>query len=82
LDFVHKGLEGAALVRGDVGPVFFKLNDRLEMEGGGSDLWLEDPNKVGGGGFREVNNYRLRGNWGVGLLTNLFGKGGAGKMLF
>jgi hypothetical protein len=82
LDFVRKGLEGAALVRGGIGPVFLKLNDWLEAEGGGSDLQLEDPDEVGSGGFREVDNYRLRGNRGVGLLTDAFGKGGAGETLF
>jgi hypothetical protein len=56
LDFVCKGFESVALVRGGVGPVFFKLNDGLEAEGGGSDLQLEDPNEVGGGGFSEVDN--------------------------
>jgi hypothetical protein len=58
LDFVRKGLEGAALVRGRVRPVFFKLNDGLEVEGDGGDLWLEDPNEVGGGGLGKVND-----NW-------------------
>jgi hypothetical protein len=82
LDFVREGLEGAALVRGRVGPVFFKLDDRLEAEGGGGDLRLEDPNKVGGGGLREVDNDRLRGDGGVSLLTDAFGEGRAGETLF
>jgi hypothetical protein len=59
LDFVYKGLKGAVLVRGGGGPVFFKLDDWLEAEGGGGDLWFEDPDEVGGGGFCEVDDYRL-----------------------
>jgi hypothetical protein len=59
LDFVREGLEGTALVGGRIGSVFLKLDDRLEAEGGGSDLRLEDPNEVSGGGFGEVDNYRL-----------------------
>jgi hypothetical protein len=82
LDFVCEGLEGAALVRGRVGPVFFKLNDRLESEGGSGDLRLEDPDEVSGGGLGEVNDDRLRGNGSVRLLTDLFGEGGAGETLF
>jgi hypothetical protein len=82
LDFVREGLEGTALVGSRVGPVLFKLDDRLEAEGGGSDLRLEDPNEVGGGGFREVDDNRLRGDGSVYLLTDLFGKGGAGEALF
>jgi hypothetical protein len=54
--------------------VFLKLNNWLEAEGGGSDLRLEDPDEVGGGGFSEVDDYRLRGDWSVGLLTDSFGK--------
>jgi hypothetical protein len=56
LDFVRKELEGAALVRGGRGPMFLELNDWLEAEGGGGDLWLEDPNEAGGGGLGEVDN--------------------------
>jgi hypothetical protein len=62
--------------------VFLKLDDWLEAEDGGGDLWLEDPDEVGGGGLGEVDDDRLRGNRGVGLLTNSFGEGGAGKTLF
>jgi hypothetical protein len=58
LDFVRKGLKSAALVRSGVGPVFLKLDNRLEAEGGSGDLRLEDPDEVGGGGFCEVDN-----NW-------------------
>jgi hypothetical protein len=36
--------------------VLFKLNNWLEAKGSGGDLRLEDPNEVGGGGFREVND--------------------------
>jgi hypothetical protein len=82
LDFICKGLEGAALVGSGVGPVFFKLNDRLKTESSGGDLRLKDPDKVGGGGFREVNDNRLWNNRDVDLLTNSFGEGGAGEMLF
>jgi hypothetical protein len=82
LDFVREGLEGAALVGSRVGPVLFKLDDRLEAEGGGGDLRLEDPNEVSGGGLREVNNDRLRGDGGVGLFTDAFGEEGAGEALF
>jgi hypothetical protein len=82
LDFVRKGLESAALVGGCVGPVLFKLNDRLETEGGGGDLRLEDSNEVGGGGLGEVDNDRLRGDGGVGLLTDSFSERGAGETLF
>jgi hypothetical protein len=82
LDLVRKRLEGTTLVKGGIGPVFFKLNDGLEAEGSGNNLWLEDPNEVGGGGFCEVNDYRLWGNQGVGLLTNSFSKREAGKTLF
>jgi hypothetical protein len=82
LNFVHKGLEDTALVGGSVRPVFLKLDDRLEAEGGGGDLQFEDPNEVGGSGFREVDDDRLRGNGSVGLLTNVFGKGEAGETLF
>jgi hypothetical protein len=59
--------------------VFLKLDDRLETEGGGGDLWLEDPNEVGGGCFREVDDNRLRGDRDVSLLTDSFGEGGAGE---
>jgi hypothetical protein len=62
--------------------VFFKLNDRLKVEGGGGDLRLEDPDEIGGGGLGEVNNDRLRSNGSVGLLTDAFGKEGAGEVLF
>jgi hypothetical protein len=82
LNFVHKGLEGAALVRDRIGPVFFKLNNGLEAEGGGGDLRLEDPNEVGSGGLGEVNDDRLRGDGSVRLFTDLFGEGGAGETLF
>jgi hypothetical protein len=82
LDFVCEGLEDTALVGGRVGPVFLKLDDGLEVEGGGGDLRLEDPDEVGSGGFREVDNYRLWGNWGISLLTDTFGEGGAGETLF
>jgi hypothetical protein len=82
LNFVRKGLEGAALVGGGVGPVFLKLNDWLEAEGGGGDLRLEDPDEVGGGGLGEVDNDRLWGDRGVGLLTDAFSEGGAGETLF
>jgi hypothetical protein len=82
LDFVCEGLEGTALVGGGVGPVFLELDNRLEAEGGGGDLRLEDPNEVGSGGLGEVNDNRLRGDRGVGLFTDSFGKGGAGETLF
>jgi hypothetical protein len=82
LNFVRKGLEGAALVGGRIGPVFLKLDNRLEAEGGGGDLRLEDPNEIGGGGLCEVDDDRLRGNGSVCLLTDLFGEGGAGETLF
>jgi hypothetical protein len=82
LNFVCKGLEGAALVRGRVGPVFFKLDDRLEAKSGGSDLRLEDPDEVGGGGLGKVDDNRLRGDRSVGLFTDSFGEGGAGETLF
>jgi hypothetical protein len=82
LNLVCKGLEGAALVRGRVGPVFLELDDRLEAKGGGGDLRLEDPDEVGGGCFREVNDNRLRGDRGVSLLTDSFGKGGASEAFF
>jgi hypothetical protein len=82
LDFVREGLEGAVLVEGGIGPVFLELNNRLEAEDGGGDFWLEDPDEIGGGCFCEIDDNRLRGNWGVGLLTNAFGKGGMGKTLF
>jgi hypothetical protein len=62
--------------------VFFKLNDWLEIESDSSDLWLEDPNKVGGGGFCEVNDNWLWDDGSVSLLIDLFGKEGAGKTLF
>jgi hypothetical protein len=56
LDFVCEGLEGASLVESGRGPVFFKCNDWLEVKGSGSDLQLEDSDKVGGGAFCEVND--------------------------
>jgi hypothetical protein len=62
--------------------VFLKLDNGLKVEGGGSDLWLEDPNKIGGGGFCEVDDNQLQDNGSVGLLTNLFGERGASKTLF
>jgi hypothetical protein len=62
--------------------VFFKLNDWLKAESDGSDFWLENPNEIGGGGFCEVNDDWLQGDESVSLLTNLFGKGGVGEMLF
>jgi hypothetical protein len=62
--------------------VFLKLDDWLESEGGGGDLWLEDPDEVGGSGFCEVDDDRLRGDRGVRLLTDSFGEGGAGETLF
>jgi hypothetical protein len=77
LDFIYEGLEDTALVENGRGPVFFKLNNQLEAESGGGDLWLEDPNKVGDGGFCKVNNDWLQSNGIIGLLTNLFGKRGA-----
>jgi hypothetical protein len=82
LDFVCKGLKCAALVRGSSDPVFFKLNDRLESESGSSDLQLENPDKIGGGGLGEVDDNQLWGNRSICLLTDSFGKRGAGKMLF
>jgi hypothetical protein len=82
LDFVCKRLEGAALVGGSSRPVFLKLNDWLETEDNGSNLWLEDPNKVGSGGFCEVNDDQLWSDKGIGLLTNLFGERGTGEMFF
>jgi hypothetical protein len=82
LDFVRKGLEGAALVRGGGGPVFLKLDNGREAEGGSSDLQLEDSNEVSGGGFCEVDNNRLRGNEGIRLLTDSFSEGGTGETLF
>jgi hypothetical protein len=62
--------------------VCLKFDDRLEAEGGSGDLRLEDPDKVGGGCFREVDDDRLRGNGSIGLLTDSFGKRGAGETLF
>jgi hypothetical protein len=62
LNFVCEGLKGATLVRGGRGPVFLKLDDGLEAEGCGSDLQFEDPNKVGGGCFYEVNDDWLWSN--------------------
>jgi hypothetical protein len=62
--------------------MLLKLNDGLEAEGGGGDLQLEDPDEIGGGGFCEVDDNRLRGNGSVRLLTDSFGKGGAGETLF
>jgi hypothetical protein len=82
LDFVREGLEGAVLVRGRVGPVLFKLDNRLEAEGCGGDLRLEDPDEIGGGGLGEVDDDRLWGNGSIGLLTDLFGEGGAGETFF
>jgi hypothetical protein len=57
-------------------------DDRLEVEGSGSDLRLEDYNKISSGCLGEVNDDRLRGNRGVRLLIDLFSKGGAGETLF
>jgi hypothetical protein len=68
------------LVRGGSRPVFLKLNDGFETEGSGGDLWFEDPNEVGSGGFCEVDDDQLWSNRSVGLLTNLFGKRRVGKM--
>jgi hypothetical protein len=82
LDFICKGLESAVLVGSGSGPVFFKLNDWLETEGSGSDLQLDDPNKIGGGGFCEVNDNQLWSDRGVGLLTNSFSKKEASETLF
>jgi hypothetical protein len=82
LDSVYKGLEGAALVGGGVGPVFLKLDDWFEAEGSGGDLRLEDPDEVSGSGFGEVDDNWLRGNGSVCLLTDSFGKRRAGKTLF
>jgi hypothetical protein len=82
LDFVCEELEGTALVRGNEGPVFFKLNDGLEAEGGGGDLWLEDPNEVGGSCFGEVNDNQLQDYGSIDLLTDSFGKREAGETLF
>jgi hypothetical protein len=62
--------------------VFFKLDDRLETEGGGGDLQLEDPNEVGGGSLCEVDNNWLRSNGSVRLLTDSFGERGAGETFF
>jgi hypothetical protein len=62
--------------------VFFKLNNRLELESGGGDLRLENPDEVSGGGLGEVNDDRLQGDGSVGLLTDSFGEGGAGETLF
>jgi hypothetical protein len=62
--------------------VFLKLDDGLEAEGGGGDLWLEDPNEIGGGGLGEVDDNWLRGDGSVCLLTDSFGERGAGEMLF
>jgi hypothetical protein len=62
--------------------VFFKHNDRLEAKGGGGDLRLEDPNEIGGGGFCEVNDNWLRDDGSICLLTDSFGKRGAGETLF
>jgi hypothetical protein len=82
LDFVCKGLKGTALVRGGGRPVFLKLDDGLEAEGSGGDLWLEDPNEISGGGFYKVNDDRLRSDESVYLFTDVFGKGWAGETLF
>jgi hypothetical protein len=70
------------LVGGGGRPVLLKLDNWLKTEGSGSDFWLKDPNKVGSGSFCEVDDDQLWGNGSVYLLTNLFGKGRAGKMLF
>jgi hypothetical protein len=70
------------LVGGGGGPAFLKLDNGLKAEGSGSDLWLKDPDKVGGGGFGEVDDDWLWDNRSVRLLTDAFGKGGVGEMLF
>jgi hypothetical protein len=62
--------------------VFLKLNDWLEAEGGSGDLRLENPDEVGGSGFGEVDDDRLQGDRGIGLLTDTFGEGGADETLF
>jgi hypothetical protein len=72
LDFVRKGFEGAALIGGGGEPVFLKFDDWLKAEGGGSDLQLEDSDKVSGGRLCKVDNNWLQNNGSVGLLTNLF----------
>jgi hypothetical protein len=82
LDFVRKKLKDAALVGGGGGPVFLKLNDWLEVKGSSGDLWLEDPYEVSSSGLSEVNDNWLWSDGGVDLLTNAFGKEGAGEMLF
>jgi hypothetical protein len=82
LDFIYKGLECTALVGGSGGPVFLKLNNWLKIEGSGSDLWLENPDEVGGGCFHKVNDDQLWSDRSVSLLTNLFSEGEAKEMLF
>jgi hypothetical protein len=82
LNFVRKGLEGAALVGSGKEPVFLKLDDWLEVEVSGGDLQLEDPDEVSGGGLGEVDDDRLRGDRSVDLLTDSFSEGGVGKTLF
>jgi hypothetical protein len=62
--------------------MFLKLNDGLKAESSGGDLWLEDLNKIGSGGFREVDDDWLQSDRSVCLLTDLFGKRGAGETLF
>jgi hypothetical protein len=62
LDFVRKELKSTALVGGSGGPMLFKLNDWLEIESNGGDLWLEDPNEIGSDGFYKVDDNRLWGN--------------------
>jgi hypothetical protein len=82
LDFVHKELKGTALVGSGRGPVFLKLDDWLKADHSGGDLWLKDPDKIGGSGFCEVNDDWLWGDGSVSLFTNSFSEGGAGKTLF
>jgi hypothetical protein len=62
--------------------VLLKLDDRPEAKGSGGDLRLEDPDEISGGGFREVNDNRLRSDGGVRLLTDLFGERRVGETLF
>jgi hypothetical protein len=82
LDFICKGLKSAALIESGGGSVLFKLNDWLEAEGDGNDLRLKDPDKVGNGGFHEVDDNWLWSDRSIDLLTNLFGKKGVGKAFF
>lgn len=82
MDFVRKGLEGAALVGSRVFPVVRKLNDGLEAGDGGGDLQLEDSDEVGSVDSGEVNDDRLRSHGRVGGLGDTVSELGAREMLF